>query len=116
VSSLPARIWARTALGSSYIDGPVRIVAPVALEAYLIWGTWISDSRAYVIVSGHTWELHAALSLPVNLDGNAPHHTHTDVHSNRHVNGFADDYGNSYAVHLRPADRRPRVPPYARDL
>jgi hypothetical protein len=63
---------ARTALGSSYIDGPVRIVAPVALEAYLIWGNWISDARAYVIVSGHTWELHAALSVPVNLDGNAP--------------------------------------------
>src|SRR5207302_20645 len=28
---------ARSALGSSWIDGPVRIVAPVTLEAYLIW-------------------------------------------------------------------------------
>lgn len=59
---------ARTALGSSWIDGPVRIVAPVTLEAYLIWGNWISSSRSYVVLHDHTWELHARFSVPVNLD------------------------------------------------
>ncbi len=59
---------ARTSLGTSWIEGPVRAIAPVTLEAYLIWGNWISSSRSYVVAHDHTWELHARFSLPVNLD------------------------------------------------
>ncbi len=59
---------ARTTLGTSFIDGPVRALAPISLEVYLIWGNWISSSRSYVSVHDHTYEVHARFLVPVNLD------------------------------------------------
>jgi hypothetical protein len=59
---------ARTTLGTSYIDGPVRALAPISLEVYLIWGNWISSSRSYVCVHDHAYEVHARFLVPVNLD------------------------------------------------
>lgn len=63
---------ARVSLGTSSIQGPVRIVAPVALEAYLVWGNWVTAVRSVLIVYRSRWEQHARFSVPVNLDASEP--------------------------------------------
>jgi hypothetical protein len=62
----------RTSMGSSFLDGPVRVVVPVALEAYLVWGNWITARRSYVSIHGRTWELRASVAMPVSLDEDGP--------------------------------------------
>lgn len=59
---------ARVSLGTSYIPGPVRIVAPVALEAYLVWGNWVTAVRSVLFVYRDRWEQRTRFSVPVNLD------------------------------------------------
>jgi len=58
----------RSSLGSTYLEGPVRALAPVTLEVYLISGHWITSSRAFIAVHDHTFELRAHFAVPVSLD------------------------------------------------
>jgi hypothetical protein len=58
----------RSSLGSTYLEGPVRALAPVTLEVYLISGHWITSSRAFIAVHDHTFELRAHFAVPVDLD------------------------------------------------
>jgi hypothetical protein len=59
---------ARASLGSSYIDGPVRVVAPIAVEVYLVWGKWITAVRSEVFVYRSLWEQRLRFAVPMNFD------------------------------------------------
>jgi hypothetical protein len=87
---------ARTALGSSYIDGPVRILAPVTLEVYLIWGNWISTSRSFICVHDHTFELRARVLVPVNLDRDRPSEARIALERAPRVAGWIAAHGPDF--------------------
>lgn len=57
---------------AGFIDGPVRVVARVTAEAYLIWGHWIRTTpRSEVVIYEDRVELELEARMPVALEPDA---------------------------------------------
>ncbi len=52
----------------SYVQGPIRLVASLRVEAYLIWDHWVRSTRGRLKLYANRLEIEVELELPVPLE------------------------------------------------
>lgn len=56
----------------SYVQGPIRLVASLQVEAYLIWDHWVRSTRGRLKLYANRLEIEFELALPVPLEAKSP--------------------------------------------
>lgn len=56
----------------SYVQGPIRLVASLQVEAYLIWDHWVRSTRGRLKLYANRLEFELELELPVPLETKSP--------------------------------------------